>query len=95
MMDSKMSLEDHPGEGQNQCGQQTFRLSWRDETTKMEVLELRKWITVRDETREREREQRESVDKTKEKERSAQELEREQNTRDDAAQVTNIFEQLK
>ena len=64
----------------------------RDETMKMEVLELRKWITARDEAREREREE---LDKTREKERSAQELEREQHTRDAAAQVTNIFEQTK
>lgn len=67
----------------------------RDETMKMEVLELRKWITARDEAREGEREQREELDKTREKERRAQELERKQHTRDAAAQVTNIFEQTK
>ena len=42
----------------------------RDETMKMEVLELRKWITARDEAREMEREDREEIDKTREKERS-------------------------
>ena len=57
---------------------------------KMEVLELTKWITARDEARERDREQREELDKTREKERIAQELEHEQHTRDAAAQVMCI-----
>ena len=60
---------------------------------RMEVLELRKWITARDEARGREREQWEELDTTREKERSAQELERQNHTRDAAAQVLNIFEQ--